>query len=104
MSHENVDSAVVHNDLGNARAQQERLEEAASHYSEALRLRPAYADAHNNLANALVEQDKVEEAVVHSSAALRINPDHADARHNLEAVLRQVPALRKKLHPVGSIN
>ena len=103
-AHENVDSAVIHNNLGNARAQQGRLEEAASHYSEALRLRPDYADAHSNLANALVEQDKLEEAVVHYSAALRINPDHADARHNLEAVLNQVPALRKKLHPVGSIN
>src|SRR6202167_1037861 len=74
---------IAHNNLGVSLADQGKLDEAIAHYSEALRIKPDYADAHNNLGAALADQGKVDEAIAHYSEALRIKPDYADAHDNL---------------------
>ena len=48
-------SGMAHNNLGLALAQQGRLDVAAGHFREAVRLRPDFRDAHSNLARAQAE-------------------------------------------------
>jgi tetratricopeptide (TPR) repeat protein len=68
-----------------------RLEEAMTHYYEALRLKPDFWEAHYDLARALVRQDRVEEGISHYNEALRINPRFAMAHYNLGgALMRQL--------------
>ena len=45
--------ARPHYNLGGALASQERLTEAISHYSEALRIKPDYSEARRNLERTL---------------------------------------------------
>jgi tetratricopeptide (TPR) repeat protein len=78
---------IAHNNLGAALADQGKTEEAIAHYSEALRIKPDYADAHNNLGVALAGEGKLDEAIAHYSEALRIRPDYADAHSNLGIAL-----------------
>lgn len=73
----------AHNNLGVALTRRGRLDEAISHYSEALRIKPNAAEVHNNLANALAARGNAEEAVSHYYEALRVNPDYARAHNNL---------------------
>ncbi|MGD8381071.1 MAG: tetratricopeptide repeat protein [Syntrophobacterales bacterium] len=77
----------AHNNLGVALAQDGRLNEAISHYSEALRLKPGAFEVHNNLANALAAQGSVNEAIQHYFEALRLEPDYDKAHNNLGNVL-----------------
>ncbi|MGD8695130.1 MAG: tetratricopeptide repeat protein [Syntrophobacterales bacterium] len=77
----------AHNNLGVALAQDGRLNEAISHYSEALRLKPGAFEVHNNLANALAAQGSVDEAIQHYFEALRLEPDYDKAHNNLGNVL-----------------
>ena len=78
---------IFHNNLGSLLAKQGKIEEAAAHYNEALRIKPNYAEAHNNLGSLLAKQGKIEEAAAHYTQALRIKPDYADAHCNLGNVL-----------------
>jgi protein O-mannosyl-transferase len=98
---------IANNNLGVSLAGQGKLDEAIAHYSEALRIKPDYADAHNNLGAALADQGKVDEAIAHYSEALRLRPDYADAHNNLgvslggqgkldEAIAHFTEALRLK--------
>jgi tetratricopeptide (TPR) repeat protein len=64
-----------------------RLDEAFSHYYEALRIKPDFWEAHYNLARALVRQGKVEEGISHYYEALRIKPEFAEAHYNLAGAL-----------------
>jgi protein O-mannosyl-transferase len=73
--------------LGHALAAEGRLDEAIKHYSEAVRIRPGYAEAHNNLGLALVRQGRIEEAIPHYTEALRFLPDYFEAQSNLGAAL-----------------
>jgi protein O-mannosyl-transferase len=80
-------SSVAHNNLGVVLVGREELEEAISHYREALRIYPAYAEAHNNLGVALRERGELEDAIQHYREALRINPAYAEAHYNLANAL-----------------
>ena len=75
--------ARPHYNLGFFLAEQDRISEAITHFSEALRINPDYAEAHNNLGIALAGRGDLKEAVRHYSEALRLKPDHAKAHHNL---------------------
>jgi predicted O-linked N-acetylglucosamine transferase (SPINDLY family) len=79
----------VHYDLGVALARQGQLAEALAHYTEALRLRPTYAEAHNNLGIVLGRQGQVVEALAHYREALRLRPTFAEAHYNLGRLLAQ---------------
>ncbi|HPC82170.1 MAG TPA: tetratricopeptide repeat protein [Thermoanaerobaculaceae bacterium] len=78
---------LAHNNLGVALAAQGKPVEAISHYREALRLRPVYAEAHSNLGNALAATGELDGAVQHHREALRIWPGNPKAHNNLGVVL-----------------
>ncbi len=103
-----VKKARPHNNLGAALAEQGRLDEAISHYSEALRREPDYETAHIGLGAALVKQGRLDEAVAHYIRALRIRPNCEVTHYSLgialtrqgkvdEAVVHYTKAL--KLNP-----
>jgi len=73
---------VAHDSLGNALAQQGKVEEAIDHYYEALKIKPNLVNLHNNLGVALLEQRKVKEAMSHYDIALRLNADYAETYNN----------------------
>jgi Flp pilus assembly protein TadD len=79
--------ARPHYNLGVALQDSGRLDEAISHYSATLRIKPGYVQAHNNLGNAMLDQGHAEDAIVHYREAFRLNPDYAEARYNLGGVL-----------------
>jgi len=77
VAHNNLGLALVSGGDASARA------EAARHFAEALRLRPAYPEAHNNLGGVLLMQGRRAEAIEQFTAALRAKPDFAAAQKNL---------------------
>src|SRR5437660_12724311 len=64
------DNYVAHLSLGNALAEQGRLDDAIAHYSAALRVKPDLATAHGNLGVILARQGTPEEAGAQYAAAL----------------------------------
>ena len=63
--------------------EQGKLAEAYASLSEAVRLKPDYAEAHNNLGLVLTEQGRLDEAVASLRAAVRLKPDYVDGINNL---------------------
>ena len=74
---------IAHNNLGLALATQGRLDEAISHYHEAIRITNDYSEAHNNLGVALAAQGKLEEAVSQYREAIRLKDHYVDPHNNL---------------------
>ena len=60
-----------------------RLEEAAAHYSQALRPRANQAGTHFPVGQTLALQEKIEDGARHLEAAVRLEPNHARARSAL---------------------
>jgi Tfp pilus assembly protein PilF len=83
----NPGSALAHNNMGFALAQQGRGEAAMVHYQEALQLRPDFAYTHNNLGLVLTHQGKLEEAIVAYKRAIHLRPDYVNAYNNLGLTL-----------------
>ncbi len=90
----NPGSWEAHYNLGIALVAEGELDEAISHYRQALAINADSAGVYNNLAIALGSQGNVDEAISHFQQALRIAPRYADARNNLGAALQ----LQGKLH------
>ena len=84
-----TNSPVMQNNLGNALEGEGRLDEAISHYYEAIRIKPDYAEAHDNLGITLQKQGRLEEAIAHYAEAIRIKPDYAEAHDNLGITLQE---------------
>jgi Flp pilus assembly protein TadD len=80
-----------------ALAGQGRWDEAAAHYSEALRLKADYAEAHNDLATILARQKKFEEAVAHFTLALQYGAQPAEAHVSLGKVCSAQGKTKKAL-------
>ena len=68
---------------------QDKLDEAVARYSQAVALRPDYAEAHNNLGNALLAAGPAPTRPWHSSSKrLALKPNYADAHYNLGNTLK----------------
>ena len=83
----NPSAWMAHNNLGLALQGAGRLEEAAAHYRDAIRLRPAYPEALYNLGNVLAAQGRPAEAEAQYERALAFDDRFAAVHNNLGNVL-----------------
>jgi protein O-GlcNAc transferase len=86
LSH-NVANPAAHNNLGNVRKAQGKLDEAMRSYLEALALQPDYADALCNLASVFQARGRLDKAASCYRRALSVAPDLAAARAGLERLV-----------------
>ncbi|HYN88883.1 MAG TPA: tetratricopeptide repeat protein [Ardenticatenaceae bacterium] len=66
--------------------EENRLDEAARYFEQAIRLDPNRVEAHNYLGSVYFLQGRTDEAVRAFSEALRLDPNHADSHLNLGLV------------------
>jgi spermidine synthase len=81
------DSAEVHNMIGIALAQRDRIDQAIDEFRAALQLEPDVPQTHWHLGAALASTGARDEAVVHLRRAVELDPQNEDARRDLEAVV-----------------
>src|SRR5262249_19269542 len=89
------DDSGAHINLGHILARQDKLDEAAASYEQALRLKPDDPEAHNNLGIVLGKLNRLDEAAARFRQALGLKPDHADAHNNLGSVLEKQDKLEE---------
>jgi eukaryotic-like serine/threonine-protein kinase len=77
------DASAVHNNLGNALADENKLDEAIAEYQIAIRLDPKLVWACSNLGNALNEKQQWDKAIAACREAIKLYPDYAGAHNNL---------------------
>jgi len=68
-----------------------KLDDAISHYRQALQSNPKHPEAHNNLASALAKQGKIEEAISHYKEALKSEPGYITALNSIAWILATHP-------------
>jgi len=78
---------MAHNNLGLLLQNEGRLDEAAEHFREATRIRPAYPEALYNLGNALAAEGRLAEAEEQYERALALDDRFAVVHNNLGNVL-----------------
>jgi tetratricopeptide (TPR) repeat protein len=79
----------VYNNLGLTLQELKRPGEAAVYLRQAVRLRPAFAEAHNNLGLALADQGRFGEAEACYHDALRLRPGYTEAHVNLGSTYKE---------------
>jgi tetratricopeptide (TPR) repeat protein len=85
----NPGSALAHNNLGWALAQQRQFSKAIAHYERALQLKGDMLEAHYNLGDALAAQGQLDSAISHYTRVLQLKPTWAEAHINLGTALIQ---------------
>lgn len=88
---------VLLNNLGLFLVDQGEMDKAATHFREALRANPLYAEAHNNLGFALSKSGRIDEASKEYLAAIRLDPNFASPHYNLGDALVQQGKLREAI-------
>jgi protein O-mannosyl-transferase len=88
---------LAQNNLGRLLLAQGHVEEAISHYEDALKNKPDYFDACCNLANVLASLDRADEAIPLYREALKSKPDSFDAHYNLAVTLAKEGRLREAI-------
>jgi tetratricopeptide (TPR) repeat protein len=78
---------MAHYNLGIALNQRGDVDDAITHYRQAIELRPNYADAHYNLGRLLTQKGQLDDAVSHYEKVLEINPADAETYNNLGVTL-----------------
>jgi Tfp pilus assembly protein PilF len=78
---------IAHNNLAAYYVAQMRNEDAWDHVIEALRIRPAYAEAHVNLATILRRLGKADESEREYRVALSLQPENVEAHSGYGALL-----------------
>ncbi|MBN1472401.1 MAG: tetratricopeptide repeat protein [Syntrophaceae bacterium] len=74
--------ALAHNNIAVALADKGNIEQAMSHYNEAIRLKPKYADPYNNKGTVYGAQGKYQLAIDNFNRAIALKPDFAKAHYN----------------------
>ena len=69
--------------MGNTLKELGRLEDALARHTQAIALKPDYAEAHNNLGITLRELGRLDEALASYTQAIALQPDLAEAHSNL---------------------
>ena len=85
----NPEAWIAHFNLADILVRQGRLDEAAVHYRDQLRLVPESEEAWGNLANVMIMEGKLNEAVKELEELVRINPDSVEGHGNLATALLQ---------------
>ncbi|MDQ6808821.1 MAG: tetratricopeptide repeat protein, partial [Verrucomicrobiota bacterium] len=92
------DNEVAENNLGILLEHDGRIDDAISHYRNAVAVQSRRGQARydltgalaeNNLGNALVAKGETEEAIEHYRKAVELRPDYADGWYNLGVILGQ---------------
>jgi Flp pilus assembly protein TadD len=79
---------IMQASLGAALLDERKLDEAAEHLEEALRLKPDYAEALSNLGLALALQGRLDEAVANYRQSLEIKPNKVRVHYTLGLALQ----------------
>jgi protein O-mannosyl-transferase len=79
---------IAHGGLGHLLAEQNRLDEAGTHFLQVLRIKPDDSTAHFNLGNISILQGRIDDAVVHFKKAILADPQNNLARMNLKIAER----------------
>lgn len=87
-SHDGTQQAELFHTLGTALKSEGKLDEAIDAYTQAITLRPDYADALNNLGIALKEKGDIPGAEKAYRTAIEANPDLVDSYNNLGVILK----------------
>ena len=88
---------LAHDSLGNALAEQGKLDQAITQYNAALRIKPNSLNTHNNLGVAFLEGGDIDQAITHYNAALRLKSDSAETHNNLGIAYFSVGQLNKAI-------
>ncbi len=64
-------------------AQRGQIDEAISHFEDALSFRPDYAEVHTNLGLALAARGQIKEAIDHYQTAMKVDPGYAAAFNSM---------------------
>ena len=83
--------------LGNLYLEQKKYSQALHNFSQALNIKPDFAETHYNLATALMEMKRFKEATEHFYQALRFNPRMHVAHNNLANALVSQGRLHQSL-------
>jgi tetratricopeptide (TPR) repeat protein len=81
--------ATSRHSLGTTLWRMGRSQEAIRYFSQALRIKPDYAEAHCDLAIALQKEGRIQQAIDQFQQALRIRPDKALVHYDLGGALAQ---------------
>ncbi len=76
-------NAIMHERYASVMVKEGKLDEAISHYTEALRIKPKLYFVCNNLGLVLLGQGKIDQATLCFEEALRLKPDYPFALNNL---------------------
>lgn len=80
---------LAHNNLGVALVNQGKIDEAVSHYVEAMRLKSDFEQVHYNLGFAFFQKGNTQKAIDYYLEALRLKPDYAAGHSNLGVALQK---------------
>ena len=83
----NPNAGIAHINWGGLLASQGKIDEAISHYHQALKIKPDDPEALYNMGTRLFVKGKIDEAISHYRRALQFNPHLAKAHINLGIAL-----------------
>ena len=69
---------------------QRKIKEAFTHFAEAIRINPAYAEAYNKIGLIFFRQGKFKVAEEFFLKAIKIRPNYSEARKNLEILMQNI--------------
>ena len=83
--------------MGNTLKELGRLEEALASHTQAIALKPDFAQAHYNLGNTLKELGRLDEALASYTKAIALKPDYEKDHYNLGNTLKELERLDEAL-------